>query len=84
MQVVQAINSDSPCNSKYRHIVEDIKAGMRNLSSASFNHARRTATTAAHEPAVEARTHVIDTIRWNALPPSIYGIIRREESLPSF
>jgi ribonuclease HI len=83
LQVVNEVNSIHPCDSLYGHLIEDIKTGIQTLDVAIFSHVKREANSAAHELAVDARTHVIDTIRWTTIPPSICGIVRREEVSPS-
>ncbi|XP_059436307.1 uncharacterized protein LOC132169261 [Corylus avellana] len=84
LQVVQAINSDSQCNSKYGHLIEDIKKGTRSLASSIFTHVKRSANEAANALAAMARTHVTDIVRWDFTPHSIGGIVSREElSSPS-
>jgi ribonuclease HI len=80
LQVVREVNSDRMCSNHYGHLVEDVKLGLRQLNSAKFTHVRRSANGAAHELALVARTHVIDVVRWNLLPPNINGIVQREES----
>ena len=83
VQIVNEVNSSNPCQSLYRHFIEDIKEGIRSLEHASFIHVKREANEAAHTLAVEARSHVIDISRWTTIPPCICGIVRREEVLPS-
>jgi ribonuclease HI len=83
LQVVNEVNSIHPCDSLYGHLIEDIKTGIQTLDVAIFSHVEREANGAAHELAVDARTHVTDTIRWTTIPPSICGIVRREEVSPS-
>jgi ribonuclease HI len=63
MQVVNMINSDKPCNSRYGHLVEDIREVSRSLGETRVQHVRRTANKAAHELALLARTHVTN-MRW--------------------
>jgi hypothetical protein len=74
--VVNVVNTQNPCGSNYGHLIEDIKEGLQKLSSTRFIHVRRNANTVAHTLAVEARTHVMGTTRWNFLPPSICVIVR--------
>lgn len=62
MQIVNVVNMEFHCNSMYGHLVDDIKNGLQGLDHASFTHVRRAANVAAHELAIEARTHVTDTI----------------------
>jgi hypothetical protein len=78
------VNSDNPCESMHGHLVEDIKTGIQGLEQATFVHVKRMVNAAAHALAVGARTHVIDMVVWTSIPPCICGIVRREESLPSF
>jgi hypothetical protein len=78
-QVVQTINSESPCNTSYGHLIEDIRVRLRSLCNSQFNFVRRTANSAAHALAVEARTRVTDRM-WFSIPPCVSDIIRREES----
>lgn len=47
-KVVQAVNSHLPCNSSYRHLMEDIQAGMEAFSNSSFNFIPRYGNFAAH------------------------------------
>jgi ribonuclease HI len=74
-QVVNAINSDRPCNTSYGHLIEDIRVS---LGSSCFQYVRRTANLAAHALAVEARTRVTDKM-WFSIPPCISDIVRKEE-----
>jgi ribonuclease HI len=78
LQVVKDVNTAEQCSNYYGHLVEDVKHGLRSLTCARFCHVRRSANAAAHELASLARTHVIDVIRWNFIPPSISGIVQRE------
>ncbi|XP_059429170.1 uncharacterized protein LOC132162980 [Corylus avellana] len=83
LQVVKEVNSELPCESMHGHLTEAIKEHLQGLNQAILTHTRREANAAAHELAVEARTHVIDTVRWTSIPPCICCIVRREESLSS-
>jgi ribonuclease HI len=83
LQVVKEVNSIHPCDNLHGHLIEEIKTSIQTLGLVLFSHVKREANCAAHELAVGARTHVIDTIRWNTIPPSICGIVRREEVSPS-
>jgi ribonuclease HI len=83
LQVVNEVNSPLPCDSMHGHLIQAIKEGLQGLNQTSFTHTKREANAVAHEPAVEARTHVMDTVRWNSIPPCICGIVRREEIHPS-
>ena len=76
--MVKDVNTDKQCSSYYRHLVEDVKLGLRRLNCERFCHVRRSTNAAAHELAFLARTHVTDVISWNFLPPSISGIVQRE------
>ena len=84
LQVVNEVNSMMPSDSLHSHLIKDIKEGLQGLNQMLFTHAKREANLAAHELAVGARTHVIDIIRWNSIPPCICGIVRREEIHPLF
>jgi hypothetical protein len=83
LQVVNEVNSTKPCDSMHGHLVEAIKKGLQGLNRLLFTHVQRELNVAAHELAVAARTHVMDTIRWTSIPPCICGIVRREEISPS-
>jgi ribonuclease HI len=78
LQVVKEVNSDRHCSNYYGHLVEDVKHGLRRLKSAKFSHVCHSTNVVAHKLATLARTHVIDVIRWNVLPPKIFGIVQRE------
>jgi hypothetical protein len=71
LQVVKEVNSINPCDSLHGHLIEDIKTGIWTFNVVLFSHVKREANGAAHELAVDARTHVIDTITWTTIPPSI-------------
>jgi ribonuclease HI len=79
LQVVKEVNMSTQCNSSYGHLIESIKVGLRQIPESSFTHVRRSANTAAHTLAVMAKTHVIDVVGWNLIPPHICGIVQREE-----
>lgn len=83
LQVVKEVNSEFPCDTMHGHLIEAIKDGLQGLHQIRFTHVKREANDVAHELAVGARTHVIDTIRWTSIPPCISGIVRREELHPS-
>jgi hypothetical protein len=63
LQVVNEVNSAKPCDSMHGHLVEAIKKGLQGLNRLLFTHVQRELNVAAHELAVAARTHVMDTIR---------------------
>ncbi|XP_059437060.1 uncharacterized protein LOC132170186 [Corylus avellana] len=79
LQVVQAVNSVSQCNSIYGHLIEDIKVGLNKMATSSFTHVTRDANGAAHALAVMARNHVTGIVKWDSIPHSICGIVSREE-----
>jgi hypothetical protein len=72
LQVVKEVNSESPCDSMHGHLVEAIKEGLQGLNQTCFTHIKREANAVAHELAVGARTHVINTIRWTTIPRTMY------------
>ena len=80
--IVNEINKEDPCTSKYGHFVEGIKSEMRSLETASFLHVKREGNTVAHRLAKMATTHAAKNTWLENVPPDIYGIVRGEEIIP--
>ena len=53
MQVIHAVNSDTPCGIKFGHLVEDIKKDLQKFATSSFTHVRRNTNLVAHILAVD-------------------------------
>jgi ribonuclease HI len=56
--IVDAMNSNNPCDYSYGHFVEDIKPGLGSMENCSFVHVKREANLAAHTIAKAACNHV--------------------------
>jgi hypothetical protein len=82
LQVVNEVNAENLCNTRYGHLIEDIRTSLLSLSSSSFKHVRRTVNSAVHSLALEARTRVTDEL-WYDVPSCISDIVRKEESISS-
>ena len=75
-QVVNEVNFENPCNAKYRHLIEDIRLGLRSMVGSRFYHVRRTTNSAMHALAIEARTRVTDQL-WCGVPSCVSDIVRK-------
>lgn len=62
LQVVNAVKAESKNLSKFGHIVDGIKIGLRQLRSWKIIHVKRDMNSAAHIPAREAIMSIIDKV----------------------
>jgi hypothetical protein len=62
LQIVRDYATDVPNMSRYVHLVEGIKSGMRYFRTASLGHIKGEANSAAHDLARETVTHIVDKI----------------------
>lgn len=83
LNIVDAVNSNNPCESSYGHFVEDVKVGLVSIGNSKFVHVKREANLAAHTLAKAAYNHATGSILWHCTPSCVDGIIRKEEVSPS-
>jgi ribonuclease HI len=83
-KIIQDVNEEGPCTSRYGNVIEGIKSEMRKFEYVCFSHVVREANSAAHQLAKMATAHVIDQSWLAPVPPDVdvYGIVRREEYIP--
>jgi len=68
--------------SRNGHLVEGIQQEMSSYRSSCIVHVRREANSAAHTLIREATNHVINSVWFEDIPNSIFGIVNRERIYP--
>jgi hypothetical protein len=83
LQIVNAVNAPSLCESPFGRFVGDVKQVLGSFDSFVFQHVGRKANSPAHAVAKEACNHVTESVWWHYIPSFIEGIVRKEEFLSS-
>ena len=78
--IINAINTDGKHESRYRHIIEDIKILLLSFTEWQAQHVRRSENSIAHRLAKMATRNVIDKIWRDVAPDCISDIIQAEMS----
>jgi len=84
LQIIRDCVMNVSNESRYGHLVEGIKSGMRYFRSASIVYVKREANSAAHGLVREAIIHIVDKIWMEEIPPKIYDIVIKKLVVPMF